>query len=33
MKKVKLIEIIPNLGNGGAEKLVFDLCNNYNKEN
>lgn len=32
MKKVKLIEIIPNLGNGGAEKLVFDLCNNYNKE-
>lgn len=30
-KKVNIAHIIPNLGVGGAEKLVLDICNHINK--
>ena len=30
---IKVVEILPDLGMGGAERLVFDLLMNFNKEN
>lgn len=27
----KILEVIPNLGNGGAEKFVYDLCKNIDR--
>lgn len=32
MKKIRLVHIIPGLGIGGAEKVVYDLCRFANKE-
>jgi glycosyltransferase involved in cell wall biosynthesis len=32
MKKIRILEVIPNLGSGGAERLVVDLASNINKE-
>ncbi|HEY5588813.1 MAG TPA: glycosyltransferase, partial [Candidatus Paceibacterota bacterium] len=32
MKKIKVFEIVPDLGIGGGEKLVIDIASNLNKQ-